>query len=434
MALDTIAFRPRVLRDVSNVDATTEVLGRKLRLPIVLCPVGSLESFHRAAPSRWSRRPGEFGVAHMLSSVCDPGLEDVAKAAPDALRMFQLYVRGDAAWVDDHVERAIASKYTAFCLTVDTAHYSRRERDIAKRHITAGRRRATGPRIPGRPRLAHGRPHQEQVQNPARHQRRSDCARTPSSRSITASSLSTSPITAAGNSITAAVRWMFCRKSSRRSPAAPPLSSTVVFIAAAISSRRWRWAPTWSASAACSATRWRRRGGPASCACWRCWRTKSRAPWGCSASRASARSTSPICTRRRRANPPHVFSAFPHLQHRAVSLLGGAIIVRYEILDRTARIAIDRPPVNALTLDMIRAVVAALRRAAADRGVRAVVLTSGIARHFCAGLDIALLLGKSGEEVREFLQALYVDLHDSQVRSRQSPRSRRLAEPHAAAV
>src|SRR6204780_1105160 len=45
MALDSIAFRPRVLRDVSNVDASTQILGRKLGLPIVLCPVGSLESF-----------------------------------------------------------------------------------------------------------------------------------------------------------------------------------------------------------------------------------------------------------------------------------------------------------------------------------------------------------------------------------------------------
>src|SRR5580704_12472783 len=46
MALDSVAFRPRVLRDVSKVDASTELLGRKLRLPVVLCPVGTLESFH----------------------------------------------------------------------------------------------------------------------------------------------------------------------------------------------------------------------------------------------------------------------------------------------------------------------------------------------------------------------------------------------------
>ena len=120
------------------------MLGRTLRLPIVLCPVGSLESFHPGGAEPVVKAAAEFGVAHMLSSVCDPGLEEVAKAAPDALRMFQLYVRGDDAWVDDHVERAIANKYTAFCLTVDTAHYSRRERDIAKRHITGGRRRVAG--------------------------------------------------------------------------------------------------------------------------------------------------------------------------------------------------------------------------------------------------------------------------------------------------
>jgi glycolate oxidase len=144
MALDSLAFRPRVLRDVHKVDASTEFLGRKLRLPIVLCPVGSLESFYEGGATPVVKAAGEFGIAHMLSSVCDPGLEGVAEAAPDAFRMFQLYVRGDAAWVDDHVERAIASKYGVFCLTVDTAHYSRRERDIAKRHITGGRRRASG--------------------------------------------------------------------------------------------------------------------------------------------------------------------------------------------------------------------------------------------------------------------------------------------------
>jgi glycolate oxidase len=141
MALDTIAFRPRILRDVSKVDAAVSRFGRKLRLPVVLAPVGSLESFHPAGAESVVRGARTFGVAHMLSSVSDPGLEEIAAAAPDALRLYQLYVRGDADWVDDHVARAIAHGYTAFCLTVDTAHYSRRERDIAKRFVTAGRRR-----------------------------------------------------------------------------------------------------------------------------------------------------------------------------------------------------------------------------------------------------------------------------------------------------
>jgi glycolate oxidase len=144
MALDSIAFRPRVLRDVSEIDTSVTQLGRRLRLPVVLAPVGALEGFHADGAAPVVRAAGEFGVAHMLSSVCEPGLEMVAQAAPDATRMFQLYVRGDEAFVDDYVGRAIANGYAAFCLTVDTAIYSRRERDIAKRFVTAGRRRASG--------------------------------------------------------------------------------------------------------------------------------------------------------------------------------------------------------------------------------------------------------------------------------------------------
>ena len=144
MALDSLALRPRVLRDVSKIDAAAEFLGRRLRLPILLCPIGSLESFHAGAAVTVVKAAEEFGVAHMLSSASEPGLEAVAQAAPAALRIFQLYVRGDEAWVDGHVERALAQGYTAFCLTVDTAIYSRRERDLAKRHITTGRLRATG--------------------------------------------------------------------------------------------------------------------------------------------------------------------------------------------------------------------------------------------------------------------------------------------------
>jgi isopentenyl diphosphate isomerase/L-lactate dehydrogenase-like FMN-dependent dehydrogenase len=144
LSIDSVALRPRVLRNVSGVDACVDRFGRKLRLPIVLAPIGALEMFEQGGGATVARAAQAFGVAHMLSSVCEPGLERVAAAAPDALRMFQLYVRGDETLVDDHVARAIACGYTAFCLTVDTAIYSRRERDLAKRYVTAGRRGVSG--------------------------------------------------------------------------------------------------------------------------------------------------------------------------------------------------------------------------------------------------------------------------------------------------
>src|SRR3954469_22826176 len=49
MALDEIAFRPRVLRDVARVDASVDVFGRKLRIPVMLAPVGALELFDPGA-------------------------------------------------------------------------------------------------------------------------------------------------------------------------------------------------------------------------------------------------------------------------------------------------------------------------------------------------------------------------------------------------
>jgi glycolate oxidase len=144
MALDEIAFRPRVLRNVTHVDASVAQFGHRMRLPVVIAPVGALELFDPDGAASVARAAGRFGAAHMLSSVSEPGLEKTAEAAPDALRMYQLYVRGDDAFVEDVVSRAIASGYGAFCLTVDTAHYSRRERDIAKRYVRASRVRATG--------------------------------------------------------------------------------------------------------------------------------------------------------------------------------------------------------------------------------------------------------------------------------------------------
>src|SRR5436190_18917322 len=114
-ALDSIAFRPRVLRDMTQVDVSSEFFKRKIRLPLMLAPIGGLESIVAEGAAAAARAAAEFGVPQMLSSVCKPGLEETAKAAP-ALKVFQLYVRGDDAFVDDHVRRAVDHGYVAFCL------------------------------------------------------------------------------------------------------------------------------------------------------------------------------------------------------------------------------------------------------------------------------------------------------------------------------
>jgi glycolate oxidase len=140
-ALDSIAFRPRVLRDVSKVQTESSFLGHRSRLPVMLAPIGGLESIVEGGAATAARAAAEFGIAQMLSSVCQPGLEQTAAAA-STTRVFQLYVRGDDAWVDDFVRRAKDNGFCAFCLTVDVAHYSRRERDLVGRFVKPWRSRA----------------------------------------------------------------------------------------------------------------------------------------------------------------------------------------------------------------------------------------------------------------------------------------------------
>ena len=143
-SLDAIAFRPRVLRDVSNIDCATTLFGKKIKIPVVLAPIGGLETFDLGGGATAAKAAEEFGVPVMLSSVCQPGVEAIAAAAQASYRILQLYVRGDDAWVDDVVKQAIDHGYSVFAITVDTPYYSRRERDLARRFVKPWRVAATG--------------------------------------------------------------------------------------------------------------------------------------------------------------------------------------------------------------------------------------------------------------------------------------------------
>lgn len=144
MALDSVAFRPRVLRDVSQIDVSGRFLGQRIALPVMLAPVGGLENFDPEGGAPAGRAAAAHGIPVMVSSVSMPGLEPMAKATEGGRKVFQLYVRGDFAWIEEISRRAIDAGYDAFCMTVDTAIYSRRERDIAKRFVKPWRQRASG--------------------------------------------------------------------------------------------------------------------------------------------------------------------------------------------------------------------------------------------------------------------------------------------------
>lgn len=134
LAIDSRGFRPRVLNDVSGVSTEAVVLGHRLRLPVFLPPIGSLQLFEAGGGASVARAAQELGSLSFLSSVSDPELEEVAQVST-APKVYQLYAMGDDAWLQERFDRAVAAGYTALCLTVDTAVYSRRERDLLKRYI-----------------------------------------------------------------------------------------------------------------------------------------------------------------------------------------------------------------------------------------------------------------------------------------------------------
>ncbi len=88
--------------------------------------------------------------------------------------------------------------------------------------------------------------------------------------------------------------------------------------------------------------------------------------------------------------------------------------VSYNVEQSVAVITLARPPLNAFSIAFLDEIIAALRRAGADRDVRAVVLASDIPKMFCAGLDLDIILGSDEATVRGFLNRLYVELWEVQ--------------------
>ena len=145
LALDSLAFRPRVLANVEGVSTRARFMARDLRMPVILAPIGSIEDIVAGGALSPSRAAAKFGVVHMMSSVARPELEEVARSN-DNFKLFQLYVRGDSGWIDDIVARVIAAGFDGLAITVDLDHYGRRERDLAKRYKPTARRAAPGVR------------------------------------------------------------------------------------------------------------------------------------------------------------------------------------------------------------------------------------------------------------------------------------------------
>jgi L-lactate dehydrogenase (cytochrome) len=125
-----VEFHPDVLRDVSTTDTGTTVLGRRWALPFALAPTGFTRMMHHEGERAAVRAAQRADVTFALSTMGTTSIEELAAAAPDAHKWFQLYLWRDRAAGQDLVERAQAAGYEALVLTVDTPVAGARMRDV----------------------------------------------------------------------------------------------------------------------------------------------------------------------------------------------------------------------------------------------------------------------------------------------------------------
>jgi L-lactate dehydrogenase (cytochrome) len=125
-----LELRPSVLRDVSDVDLSTTVLGRTSALPFAFAPTGFTRLMNHQGERAVVRVAERHGIPYTLSTMGTTTPEAVAEAAPSARRWFQLYVWNDRAAGEELMRRAAEAGFEALVLTVDVPVAGARLRDV----------------------------------------------------------------------------------------------------------------------------------------------------------------------------------------------------------------------------------------------------------------------------------------------------------------
>ncbi len=127
-AFDRWRLVPRMLRDVSGIDLSVNVLGTPMPAPVLLAPVGVLSILHPEGEVAVARAAAALGVPMILSTAASRTMEEVAEVAGP--RWYQLYWPKDRDLAESFLRRAEAAGYETLVVTLDTFKLAWRPRDL----------------------------------------------------------------------------------------------------------------------------------------------------------------------------------------------------------------------------------------------------------------------------------------------------------------
>jgi len=130
-AFAKVIFRPRVLRGLGTVSTGSTILGQPLAYPLVLAPTGFTRIADPEGELAVARAADRADLPYTLSTLSTRSIEEV-RAVSNGRLWFQVYAWRDRGLVKEMVDRAAACQYEVLVLTVDTAVFGRRERDVRR--------------------------------------------------------------------------------------------------------------------------------------------------------------------------------------------------------------------------------------------------------------------------------------------------------------
>jgi L-lactate dehydrogenase (cytochrome) len=129
-AFADVEFRPAILRDVSRIDTSREVLGRRAALPFGIAPTGFTRMMHTEGEIAGATAAAAAGIPFALSTMGTTSIEDVAASAPGGRNWFQLYMWKDRDRSMALVDRATRAGFDTLLVTVDVPVAGARLRDV----------------------------------------------------------------------------------------------------------------------------------------------------------------------------------------------------------------------------------------------------------------------------------------------------------------